>query len=95
MTVYFITIFSENQFRGVSKDEVSFLDQVAKHAFEHEKKISEEVNKELQDYRISFITSIILLFSNISMIHLKSIRGDVRLINSMLCSIFSFNTKLH
>ena len=52
---WLIHIFTENQFRGVNKDEVAFLDQVAQQAFQHEKRINDEVNKELQDYRISFL----------------------------------------
>ena len=48
-------LFVENQFRGVNKDEVAFLDQVANQTAKVEKQRNDEIRKELEDFRISFL----------------------------------------
>ena len=51
---FFVYSLIENQFRGVTKDEVEFLDQLAQHTMEKEKLLHRDVQKELADFKISF-----------------------------------------
>ena len=46
---------AENQFRGIDKDEVEFLDLVADKTAQLEKQKNEEIKKELEEFRISFL----------------------------------------
>jgi len=53
-----IICFSENQFRGIDKDEADFLGEIAARASNLEKQKKEEEEKELKEFRISFLSFI-------------------------------------